>query len=66
MNVKAVGNLYLLPYGITRVLKNINDASGAYYGIDLNLAIAYGEHIEMVDVYKKEANMVKDGGVDIS
>jgi tritrans,polycis-undecaprenyl-diphosphate synthase [geranylgeranyl-diphosphate specific] len=65
MRVKAIGKVELLPERITKVLKELEDVTKYYDNIYLNIAIAYGGQMEMVDAVRKVADMVKDGKLDV-
>lgn len=65
MRVKAIGKIELLPERITKVLKELEDVTKYYDNIYLNIAIAYGGQMEMVDAVRKVADMVKDGRLDV-
>jgi len=65
MRVKAIGKVELLPERITKVLKELEDVTEYYDNIYLNIAIAYGGQMEMVDAVRKVADMVKDGRLDV-
>lgn len=66
MNVRAIGKLELLPERITNVLKKLEYATKDYDNIYLNIALAYGGQVEMVDAVRKVADMVKDGKLNVN
>lgn len=66
MKVKAIGKLELLPDRIVSMLKKLEDATREYDNIYLNIAIAYGGQIELLDAVRKVADMVKDGKLDVN
>lgn len=65
MRVKAIGRTELLPDFINEVLQRLDDATKGYDKHYLNIAIAYGGQIELVDAIKKIAARVKDGSIDV-
>ncbi len=66
MKVKAIGKLELLPDRIVSMLKKLEEATKEYDNIFLNIAIAYGGQIELLDAVRKVADMVKDGKLDVN
>lgn len=66
MKVKAIGKLELLPDRIVSVLKKLEETTKEYDNIYLNIAIAYGGQIELLDAVRKVADMVKDGKLDVN
>lgn len=66
MKVKAIGKLELLPDRIVSMLKKLEEATKEYDNIYLNIAIAYGGQIELLDAVRKVADMVKDGKLDVN
>lgn len=65
MNVKGIGRVELLPERITKVLKELEQATCNYENIYLNIALAYGGQTELIDAVRKVADMVKIGKLDI-
>lgn len=66
MCVKAMGRRELLPDYINDVLDRLDEATKGYNRHYLNIAIAYGGQIELVDAIKKIAVHIKDGAIDIN
>jgi len=66
MKVKAIGKLELLPDRIISMLKKLEETTKEYDNIYLNIAIAYGGQIELLDAVRKVADMVKDGKLDVN
>ncbi|MFQ5969705.1 MAG: polyprenyl diphosphate synthase [Nitrososphaerales archaeon] len=66
MRVKAIGKLELLPDRIISVLKKLEQATKEYDNIYLNIAMAYGGQIELLDAVRKVAHMVKNGKLDVN
>jgi len=65
MRVKAIGRTELLPDFINDVLSRLDDATKDYDRHYLNIAIAYGGQIELVDTVKKIATKVKSGDLQV-
>jgi len=61
IRVKALGRLDLLPNSIRKILSEIEVATEIYDQHFLNIAIAYGGRLEIVDVVKKIAEKVVIG-----
>jgi len=66
MRVKAIGKVELLPDRIISMLKKLEEVTKEYDNIYLNIAIAYGGQIELLDAVRKVADMVKDGKLDVN
>lgn len=65
MRVKAIGRTELLPDFINDVLQRLDAATKDYDRHYLNIAIAYGGQIELVDAVKKIGAQIKDGTLDV-
>lgn len=66
MRVKAIGRTELLPDFINDVLRRLDEATQSYDRRYLNIAIAYGGQMELVDAVKKIGAKIKDGTLDIN
>lgn len=66
IRVKALGEIELLPDSIKELLAKIEKATENYNEHFLNIAIAYGGRLEIVDVVKSIAEKVKNGEIDPS
>ncbi len=65
VRVKALGRLDYLPEGLRRVLQGIEEATMAYDGHYLNIAVAYGGRAEIIDATRNIARDVSEGKVAI-
>jgi tritrans,polycis-undecaprenyl-diphosphate synthase [geranylgeranyl-diphosphate specific] len=66
IRVKALGKMEILPDSIRELLTKIEKATESYDGHFLNIAIAYGGRLEIVDAVKSIAEKVKKGEIDSS
>lgn len=66
MRVKGIGRIELLPKSIKEVLQRLDDATKGYDNHFLNIALAYGGQLELVDAVKKIGEKIKDGSLKIS
>jgi tritrans,polycis-undecaprenyl-diphosphate synthase [geranylgeranyl-diphosphate specific] len=66
MRVKGIGRIELLPESIKDVLQRLDDATKEYDDHFLNIALAYGGQLELVDAVKKIGEKIKDGTLDVS
>nr|WP_048196501.1 polyprenyl diphosphate synthase [Candidatus Nitrosotenuis uzonensis] len=66
MRVKAIGRTELLPDFINDVLNRLDETTKNYDRHYLNIAIAYGGQMELVDAVKKIAAKVRDGTLEIN
>ncbi|MEM3584466.1 MAG: polyprenyl diphosphate synthase, partial [Nitrososphaerales archaeon] len=66
IRVKALGKIELLPDSIKELLTKIEKATENYDEHFLNIAIAYGGRLEIIDVIKSIAEKVKKGEIDPS
>ncbi|MDG7000838.1 MAG: di-trans,poly-cis-decaprenylcistransferase, partial [Nitrososphaerota archaeon] len=64
IRVTALGRLELLSPEIRELLKEIEAKTSGYSDHFLNIAIAYGGRLEIVDSVKKIAQLVKEGHLD--
>ena len=53
MRVKAIGRIELLPNSIKDILNKLDIATKNYDNHFLNIALAYGGQLELVDAVKK-------------
>ena len=65
MRVKGIGRIELLPESIKDVLQRLDDATKEYDDHFLNIALAYGGQLELVDAVKKIGEKIKDGTLDV-
>ncbi|KPV64592.1 MAG: Tritrans,polycis-undecaprenyl-diphosphate synthase (GGDP specific) [Candidatus Bathyarchaeota archaeon BA1] len=61
VRVKAIGRLNLLPKGLQKMIKQVEEATKHYNEHFLNVALAYGGRAEIVDATRKIAKMVEKG-----
>ena len=66
IRVKALGKIELLPDSMRELLSKIEKATEDYDKYFLNIAIAYGGRLEIVDVVKSIAEKAKYGEIDPS
>ena len=66
MRVKGIGRIELLPDSIKEILQKLDDATRGYNNHFLNIALAYGGQLELVDAIKKIGEKIKDGSLDIN
>jgi tritrans,polycis-undecaprenyl-diphosphate synthase [geranylgeranyl-diphosphate specific] len=66
MRVKGIGRIELLPESIKEVLQRLDDATKGYDNHFLNIALAYGGQLELVDAVKKIGEKIKDGSLKVS
>ncbi|MCP8309174.1 MAG: di-trans,poly-cis-decaprenylcistransferase [archaeon] len=66
IRVKALGKIELLPDSTKELLNKIEKATEDYDEYFLNIAIAYGGRLEIVDVVKSIAEKAKHGEIDPS
>jgi tritrans,polycis-undecaprenyl-diphosphate synthase [geranylgeranyl-diphosphate specific] len=65
MRVKAIGRIELLPNSIKDVLNKLDIATKNYDNHFLNIALAYGGQLELVDAVKKIGKKIKDGSLNV-
>jgi tritrans,polycis-undecaprenyl-diphosphate synthase [geranylgeranyl-diphosphate specific] len=65
MRVKAIGRIELLPNSIKVVLNKLDIATKNYDNHFLNIALAYGGQLELVDAVKKIGKKIKDGSLNV-
>ena len=61
VRVKAIGRLNLLPKGLQKMIKQVEEATKHHNEHFLNVALAYGGRAEIVDATRKIAKMVEKG-----
>jgi tritrans,polycis-undecaprenyl-diphosphate synthase [geranylgeranyl-diphosphate specific] len=65
IRVMAIGRLELLTPEIRAVLKKLEEKTANYSDHFLNIAMAYGGRLEIVDSVKKIAELVKEGKLSV-
>ncbi|MDO5850435.1 MAG: polyprenyl diphosphate synthase [Methanobacteriaceae archaeon] len=65
VRVKVVGKTELLPDFVREAIKEAEEATAKYDKKLINLAIGYDGRLEIVDAFKKIAENVKNGEIDI-
>ena len=65
MRVKGIGRIELLPESIKEILQRLDDATKGYDNHFLNIALAYGGQLELVDAVKKIGEKIKDGSLNV-
>jgi tritrans,polycis-undecaprenyl-diphosphate synthase [geranylgeranyl-diphosphate specific] len=65
MRVKAIGRIELLPNSIKDVLNKLDIDTKNYDNHFLNIALAYGGQLELVDAVKKIGKKIKDGSLNV-
>jgi tritrans,polycis-undecaprenyl-diphosphate synthase [geranylgeranyl-diphosphate specific] len=65
MRVKAIGRIELLPNSIKDVLNKLDIDTKNYDNHFLNIALAYGGQLELVDAVKKIGEKIKDGSLNV-
>ena len=66
MRVKAIGRIELLPNAIKDILNKLDIATENYDNHFLNIALAYGGQLELVDAVKKIGEKIKDGSLNVN
>jgi tritrans,polycis-undecaprenyl-diphosphate synthase [geranylgeranyl-diphosphate specific] len=65
MRVKGIGRIELLPKSIKDILQKLDDATKRYDNHFLNIALAYGGQLELVDAVKKIGEKIKNGSLEV-
>jgi tritrans,polycis-undecaprenyl-diphosphate synthase [geranylgeranyl-diphosphate specific] len=65
MRVKGIGRIELLPRSIKDILQKLDDATKGYDNHFLNIALAYGGQLELVDAVKKIGEKIKNGSLEV-
>ena len=65
IQIKAVGNLELLPDDVCESICNAESSTSSYDNMLLNIAIGYDGRLEIIDAIKKISNDVKEGKLTI-
>jgi len=66
MRVKGIGRIELLPEPIKEILQKLEEATRGYDSHFLNIALAYGGQLELVDAVKKIGEKIKEGSLKIN
>jgi len=66
MRVKGIGRIELLPDSIKKILQKLDDSTKRYEDHFLNIALAYGGQLELVDAVKKIGEKIKEGSLKIN
>lgn len=66
MRVKGIGRIEVLPKSIKEILQKLDDATKGYDNHFLNIALAYGGQLELVDAVKKIGEKIKDGSLKVN
>ena len=66
MRVMGIGRIELLPKSIKEILQKLDDATKEYDRHFLNIALAYGGQLELVDAVKKIGEKIKNGSLKVS
>jgi len=61
MRIKGIGRIELLPESIKEILQKLEEATTEYDNHFLNIALAYGGQLELVDAVKKIGEKIKKG-----
>jgi tritrans,polycis-undecaprenyl-diphosphate synthase [geranylgeranyl-diphosphate specific] len=65
IQIKAVGNLELLPDDVRESICNAESSTSSYDNMLLNIAIGYDGRLEIIDAIKKISHDVKEGKLTI-
>ncbi|MBA4454851.1 MAG: di-trans,poly-cis-decaprenylcistransferase, partial [Nitrosopumilaceae archaeon] len=63
MRVVGIGRIELLPESIKDILHKLDEATKGYDNHFLNIALAYGGQLELVDAVKKIGEKIKEGNL---
>ena len=66
MRVVGIGRIELLPDSIKDILHKLDEATKGYDNHFLNIALAYGVQLELVDAVKKIGEKIKEGDLNIN
>ena len=66
MRVKGIGRIEVLPDSIKEILQRLDDVTKGYDKHFLNIALAYGGQLELVDAVKKIGEKIKDGSIKVN
>jgi len=66
MRVKGIGRIELLPDSIKEILQKLDDATKGYDNHFLNIALAYGGQLELVDAVRKIGEKIKEGSLNVN
>lgn len=63
IRVKAIGNLKSLPEPVQRAIDEAQEATSAYGGHTLNIAVGYGGRAELAEAVRKICEQIKKGEI---
>ena len=66
MRVSGIGRIELLPDAIKDILHKLDEATKGYDNHFLNIALAYGGQLELVDAVKKIGEKIKEGDLNVN
>ena len=66
MRVVGIGRIELLPESIKDILHKLDEATKGYDNHFLNIALAYGGQLELVDAVKKIGEKIKEGNLNVN
>ncbi len=66
MRIKGIGRIELLPEPIKEILHKLEQSTKGYDSHFLNIALAYGGQLELVDAVKKIGEKIKEGSLKIN
>jgi tritrans,polycis-undecaprenyl-diphosphate synthase [geranylgeranyl-diphosphate specific] len=66
MRVVGIGRIELLPDSIKDILHKLDEATKGYDSHFLNIALAYGGQLELVDAVKKIGEKIKEGDLNVN
>ncbi|MBA4452116.1 MAG: di-trans,poly-cis-decaprenylcistransferase, partial [Nitrosopumilaceae archaeon] len=66
MRVVGIGRIELLPESIKDILHKLDEATKGYDNHFLNIALAYGGQLELVDAVKKIGEKIKEGDLNVN
>ena len=66
MRVVGIGRIELLPDAIKDILHKLDEATKGYDNHFLNIALAYGGQLELVDAVKKIGEKIKEGELSVN
>ena len=66
MRVVGIGRIELLPEPIKDILHKLDETTKGYSNHFLNIALAYGGQLELVDAVKKIGEKIKEGDLNVN
>lgn len=63
VRVRVIGRTHLLPEGVRRAIRRLEETTAAHSGRFLNIALAYGGREELLDAFTSIAEKVRGGQV---